>query len=169
MLPNTPYLIEKNEIHPPLDPRKEREGGSFFDFDLVQERLIAAMLICWRMPDRETSWLHVKAHWPDVLRHNFFGDYGDTEAMPRAAALTRRDVAEMEEAFAWMAFVKDRDRKLVAMAVSRLARGDNQVAWGSLKKAMGVQFGSDGLRKRYGRAIESICKALNAAKVLGCA
>lgn len=143
--------------------------SQFWTFEMVQERLIEALLCMRRLPDREAGWQRVRANWPDVVMHSFFGDYGDTDpdARPRPLPLTRRALAEMEEAGEWLMIVKPEDRRLVALAISCLARGDARVPWMQLRGAMGVRFGADGLRKRYGRAINAICNRLNGAEIRG--
>src|SRR3546814_7426400 len=75
------------------------------------------------MPDRERGWLAVKAYWLDLRRHNHFGDYADAEATPRPLPLSRAEIRRMEEASEWLLLVNERDRALVALAVSWLAGG----------------------------------------------
>jgi hypothetical protein len=140
----------------------------FWTFDMVQERLVEAMIICWRNPDRERGWQRIRSAWPDVLRELSAGDYdargGDLRSSDveiRPASLTRVEVAEMEEAFGWLDRVPVEDRKLIGLAIVRLARGHRQVPWRELLKPMGLHRGSDGLRMRYGRAIARIAEALN--------
>lgn len=133
----------------------------FWTFELVQERLIEAMQLWWRMPDRERGWITVRAYWPEMRRHNHFGDYADIEVVPRALPLTRAQIARMEEATEWLGFVKERDRALVALAVTWRARGYESIHWKKLLKPLGVAHGADGLRMRYGRAITAICARLN--------
>jgi hypothetical protein len=130
-------------------------------FDAVEERLVEAMRLWWRAPDRERGWLHIKAMWPDFRRHNWWGDYADTEAEPRRARLTRQQIAEMEEAAEWMRFVPERDRRLVGLAILALASGKARVPWLALRRPMGVKLGADGLRRRYERAVSRIAFALN--------
>lgn len=137
---------------------------SFWTFEAVQERLVEALTLWRRAPDRERGWLHVKAYWPEMRRHHHYGDYADAEATPRALPLSRADVARMTEAAEWLAFVPERDRRLVVLALSEFAGGASQVSWSRLKRAMDIQFGVHGLRKRYSRAITGICTALNRRK-----
>lgn len=143
----------------------EVEGSQFWTFEAVQERLVEAMLLWRRMPDRERGWLAVKAYWPDLRRHNHFGDYADAEATPRPLPLSRAEIRRMEEASEWLLLVSERDRALVALAVSWLAGGRSQVPWRRLLRPLGVTFGADGLRMRYGRAINRIAVALERGKV----
>lgn len=169
MLPDNDETIDIITFYPPNSPSHIREEGRFYSFDDVQERLVEAMLCAWRLPDREAGWQRVKAQWPDVWRHTHFGDYGESasDAVLRPAALTRRDIAEMEEAFDWLAVLKPADRKLVGLAVTALARGEKQVPWLRLLKPMGLQRGAHGLRKRYSRAMAKVCGRINGGNASG--
>jgi hypothetical protein len=142
----------------------------FLSFDDVQDRLVEALLTCWRYPDRERGWQTLRAAWPEISRDVWAGDYdargGDgssSDVALRPAAQTRAEIAEMDEAFGWLDAIAPDDRKLIGLAIRELARGKRVVSWSRLKRAMGVAHGSDGLRMRYGRAIASICAALNGA------
>ena len=148
------------------------EGGvlpaGFLTFDDVQERLVEAMITCWRYPDRERGWQQVRSNWPEALRELSAGDYdargGDgtsSDVAIRLASQTRAEIGEMEEAFGWVAVLDGEDRRLVAMVVTTLARGQREVSWHRLLKRMGVSRGADGLRMRYARAINAICLANN--------
>lgn len=140
-------------------------------FDMVQERLVEAMITCWRHPDRERAWQRVRSTWPEAMieRSQEAGDYdarggqhSSSDVAIRPAALTRRDLAEMEEAFGWLGHIPaGPDRQLVGLAIVQLARGRREVSWRRLLAPMGLKHGSDGLRMRYGRAISSIADALN--------
>jgi len=135
-------------------------------FGDVEERLVAAMLICWRQPNRERGWQQLKAVWPDVFRHTALGDWGDTVdgvSNPdlRPASATRADIAEMEEAFGWLDHVDPADRKLIGLAISRLAGGAAQIPWLKLLRPMGLARGAEGLRKRYERAMGAMVRRIN--------
>lgn len=148
------------------------EGASLpapaWTFDAVQDRLVEAMIVCWRDADRERGWLRVRSLWPEITRDQNEGDsdarggHGlGIEPVIRPAALTRRDVAEMEEAFGWMDAVEPDERRIVGLAVAQLARGRREVSWRAMLHPLGLRYGSDGLRMRYGRAIASIAARLN--------
>jgi hypothetical protein len=145
-------------------------------FDLVQDRLVEAMITCWRHPDRERAWQRVRSTWPEAMieRDQMAGDYdarggegSSSDVAIRPAALTRRDQAEMEEAFAWLDAIDHDDRKLVGLAIVQLARGQREVRWRDLLRAMGLRRGADGLRMRYGRAIAAIAARLNGGNPRG--
>lgn len=145
---------------------------AYLTFDDVQDRLVEAMLTCWRHPDRERGWLRVKAMWPDVMAEP--GDYdargGDLVsdgAALRPASVTRRDIAEMDEAFGWVEAIAPDDRKLVGLAVSMLARGKREVQWRYLLRPMGLTRGADGLRMRYARAMAAVTTRANGGNPQG--
>lgn len=146
-----------------IDPRIEREAGLLLSFDDVQERLVEAMRCSWRQPDRERGWIKVRSLWPAFRRHTWFGDYGESasDAVPRSAPLSRREIAQMDQAFSWVEAVSGDDRRLIGLAVSALARGEGRVPWRRLLGPMGLKLGSDGLRMRYGRAMRKVVERAN--------
>jgi len=141
------------------------------DMDLsfaeVEDRLVQAMLVYWRAPNRELGWMRVRAYWPETSAEA--GDYdargGDLRSSDialRPAALTRAETSAAEQAFGWLDVVAVHDRKLIGLAIARLARGDSQVPWRQLLAPMGLASGADGLRMRYGRAMQRVVKRANA-------
>lgn len=149
-------------------PEGCRKGAAFLSFDDVQERLVEAMITCWRTPDRERGWQQVRSNWPEALRELAVGDYdargGDgtsSEVTLRPASQTRLEIAEMEEAFAWVAALPEGDRRVVGLVVGQLARGQREVSWAKLLRRLGRARGADGLRKQYGRAITAIAMRAN--------
>lgn len=140
--------------------------ASHMTFADVEDRLVEAMLTCWRYPDRERGWQRIRSAWPEISRDVFAGDYdargGDgssSDVAIRPASQTRAEVAEMEEAFGWLDAIAPDDRKLVGLAIIQLARGKREVPWADLLRRMGLDRGADGLRMRYGRALHAICVA----------
>ena len=170
MLPHDNYPIDISITNPPISPSQEREEGRLYSFADVEERLVEAMLVMRRLSDREAGWLRVKASWPDIIRDHEAGDYdargylGNSSDIPlKPLPATRRDIAMMEEAFAWVLAAKPDDRKLIALAIGALARGEKRVPWMKLRKPMGLTRGADGLRMRYERAMRKVVKAANAS------
>jgi len=148
--------------------------GAAWTFEAVQERLVEAMITCWRHPDRERAWQQVRSTWPEVLREQMAGDYDarggegtSSDVAIRPAALTRRDVGEMEEAFGWLDGIEGDERKLIGLALVQLARGGREVQWRRMLHPMGLTHGSDGLRMRYGRALAGIAARLNGGNPRG--
>jgi hypothetical protein len=147
-------------------------------FAAVQERLVEAMITCWRQPDGERAWQRVVASdgpWRLVMAEA--GDYDGgrgagaarAEAAIRPASLTRRELAEMEEAFAWCDALRPEERRIVGLAIAALAGGRREVPWRALLRPMGLERGADGLRMRYGRAIARIAARLNGGNARGLA
>jgi hypothetical protein len=135
----------------------------FLSFTAVEDRLVEALLTCWRYPDRERGWQTLRSAWPEISRTDP-GDHdargGDmTGAVLRPAAQTRAEISEMEEAFGWLDSVAPEDRKLIGLAIVQLAKGKREVSWVDLMRQMGIKRGADGLRMRYSRAITAIAQA----------
>lgn len=134
----------------------------------VEDRLVEAMLTCWRYPDRERGWQRIRSAWPEISRDVWAGDYdarggegSSSDVALRAAAQTRAEVAEMDEAFGWLDAISPEDRKLVGLAIVELARGKREVSWIKMLDRIGMDHGADGLRMRYARAINAICLRQN--------
>lgn len=144
------------------------DAGRFLSYDEVEARLVEAMLICWRQPNRERGWLWVKSAMPEIVREVRLGDYdargGDLVAddvQMRPASLTRADVAAMTEAFGWVEAVEGDDRRLIGLALAELARNEKRVPWKRLIKPMGYEGGSRGLAMRYRRAMMLVTRRAN--------
>lgn len=165
-------MTDNSSFYPPIEApihgsqNEERfRALGLLTFDDVEDRLVEAMALLWQLPDRERGWLKVRAFWPDVRRHNHFGDYGDMgdDARPPRVPLSRAQMAAMDEALGWLDHVDPDDRRLIGMVLRRKA-GGHQVEWMRLLKPMGVRHGADGLRKRYGRALAAVVKRVNATR-----
>lgn len=146
------------------------DAGSFMDFEDVQQRLVEAILVTWRQPDRERMWLTVRAYWPEIHRHTAFGDYDDrggdgvsSDVKLRPAALTRAEVDAATVALSWVSAVKvDDDRLLIGKVLRQLAaRGS--VEWAALREDRVRWKSADGLRMRYRRAMRAVVKRANGA------
>lgn len=151
-----------------VNPAPPMEGrllpNRFMSFDDVQDRLVEAMLTCWRYPDRERGWQAVRCAWPEMSREAWDADHDastSADVALRVASQTREDIAEMEEAFGWLDAVAPDDRKLIGLAITELARGKREVPWRSLMPNLGVRMGVTGVQMRYSRTITAICNAVN--------
>jgi len=150
--------------NPPVNGRKD-----FWTFDMVEERLVEAMELWRRAPDRERAWQHIRAYWPEVLRRPgrlvVDGEHDEREedkAEPRPLPLTRAEVAEMNAAGELLQLAPERDRRLVAIVLAYRARGFDKVPWLRIWDRLGRgKPGPDGLRKRYTRSISDIAIALS--------
>lgn len=150
----------------PSDPRAQREAGALLSFDDVQELLVEAVRNTWRLPDRERGWHKVRSLWPAIRRHTWFGDYGESasDAVPAPLPLTRREIADMDRALAWVEAVHGDDRRLIGLALRELARGEKRVPWRRLLRPMGLKLGEHGLRKRYSRAMRAVVARANLSR-----
>jgi hypothetical protein len=151
----------------------------FWTFDAVEERLIEAMRLWWRSPGGGTWPFAADAPWHLMTRrtrveagglkgrelqlHMQAEDADETrrwQGRERPGPLTRDEVGMRDEATEWLGFVPARDRKLVILVLVQKAAG-RTVSWLKLKPLMGVEFGADGLRKRYSRAVSGVTQRLN--------
>lgn len=156
---------------PPNHPPNHGSQGTVYTFKLVEERLVEAMRLWRRMPDRERGWQHVRALWPElkhgVENRNVGGEISQREATAeppktRRPAPTRDQIAEMEEAGEWLGLVAERDRRLVALALAAKAGGREAVPWQALWERLGRgRPGPRGLQQRYDRAIAGVAMRLN--------
>ncbi len=140
-------------------------------YAVVEERLVEAMQLWRRSPDRERAWLSVRAIWPEITREWALGDYdargylGTSSDVPlKPLPIARAEMARMEEAGTWIGrFVPERDRRLVCVALGFKA-SDRRVPWLRLRQMMGVSFGAAGLSRRYERAIAAVVRGLDRAE-----
>lgn len=144
-------------------------GADLATFAMVEERLVEAWGFLARMPDRERGLHRVRAAWPDILRHNYFGDYADMDAdapPPRAPGLRSAEVDRMEEALDWVKWVPERHRRLIGIVLGMLQKIDDpDWMWVAERMPGGVR--ADACRKRYNRALARICERLNTAENRG--
>ncbi|QAY77911.1 hypothetical protein [Sphingosinicella sp. BN140058] len=151
--------------------REDASKSGSFTFQQVEDRLVEAMDLWRRSPDRERGWLHVKACWPEVVRQgwrvNTDGEHDEREAVqePRRPRPTRAQIEAMVEASEWLLLAPEEDRRLVAAVLVCYARGMKKVPWMKIWDRFGRgRPGPDGLRMRYSRAITAIAKALGQNK-----
>lgn len=133
----------------------------FWTFDMVEERLVETVHLWRRSPGDGRSPFATDGPWELVKREVYGPDVDKDAPLPRLP-LRRSEVAARDEASGWLLIVPERDRRLVVLAVTELAKGAAQVPWMRLRRPMGLKLGADGLRKRYTRAIQAICQRLNA-------
>lgn len=147
------------------------DTGRLLSFDDVQERLVEAIRVVWRQPDRERAWLTVRAYWPDSM---IVGEDGDSDARGgvvgvtssdvklRPASLTRREVGDAEEALSWLSAVgADDDRLLIGKVLRQMAAREGSVAWAVLREDRRRWRTADGLRMRYRRSMAAVVKRAN--------
>lgn len=136
----------------------------------VQDRMAEAMRHWWRSSDSEARF-SLGGRISSIWRQAFTDKLALIEQLdmepspPTALPLSRGDIKRMNEAAEWMAFVPEADRRLVVMALVKLASGSKTVPWLVIWKALGRgKPGPDGLRSRYSRAITCVANALNGGK-----
>lgn len=161
-----------NPPYPPLGIRwmmieNQIEEDGFMNFQTVEERLVEAMAVLWRSGDRERAWLRGSTLpiWREVVAEH--RDASPDDAAIVTCALTRAEVMRADEAMGWVAaWVASGDtRRVVGLVLSYLAAGNPRVDWPTIWERAGGKRGgwtTEGLRKRYGRAINGICSKLNA-------
>ena len=141
-----------------------KENAQYWTFDLVQERLVEAMEL-WRRSPGGGKWPFA-SDGPWHLIRKEWSDWDARDPKPlRSLPLTRDEVRRRDEASGWFAIINERDRPLVVLAITYLARGYGQVPWKRMLAPLGLKFGSDGLRMRYGRAIRALAMDLERRKV----
>ena len=177
IFPREPEAVEMTNYNPPIDPpnslplgritsqlqtdpRLEAAAGLFWSFDMVQERLVEAVHLWRRSPGGGRSPFATDGPW-ELVKRELFGPAVDKDAPLPRLPLRRSEVAIRDQTSDWLGWVQERDRRLVVLAVTKLAQGHGQVPWMDLRKPMGVALGADGLRMRYSRAIQAICHRLN--------
>ena len=86
----------------------------------------------------------------------------EADAPRRLPGLTVAEVGRMDEAFGWVEQVDPRERKLLGIVLTRMHREHAaRPAWLEASRdwcrATGEEAQPDTLRKRYGRALRTIC------------
>lgn len=123
-----------------------------------------------RMPDRERGWQRTgtMSLWrqaSSTLGMTGIEQVGymlaDRDQSPRMPGLTTVQVGQMNEALAWAEWVGEADRRILGHGLAQLARGASRISWSKMMADMGKAHGKDGLRMRYGRAINRICILLD--------
>jgi hypothetical protein len=142
-------------------------------YDDVEQRMVEAMQHWWRSHDPEARFSlggRISSAWRqyfptrlDLAIWGMLADAPEAEA-PKALPLSRADMQRMTEASDWLAHVPEDDRRLVVLALTKLAAGHKRVPWSKLLRPLGHQHGADRLRMRYSRALTKVCQALNLAE-----
>lgn len=142
--------------------------ATFWRFVDVEQRLIEAMSVVVRSPDRERKWLGASGSsiWRMVQDEELQAD--DKPIVTRA--FTRQQQALSSEAMGWVAawVPSGPTRRVLGIAlVAQVLDDGERPDWPWIWARMGGKAGgwtTEGLRKRYSRAITAIAKALNARR-----
>lgn len=131
-------------------------------FKDVERGLVEVMELWRRTPDSgRGSPFASDGPW-ELADRDLYGPDVDKDVPLRPAPLSRAEVAERDRVSAWIELVNERDRRLVSLAIVQMSRrGYKSPGFKELLPEMGLRLGSDGLRKRYNRAIYKIASALN--------
>lgn len=147
------------------------EVGRVLTFAEVQERLVEAMILWRRSPGGgrwpfagDGPWHLVRddGSWQAAWDHNLNALQTGRPATekPRPLPLSRAEVAERDRVSEWLRFVPERDRRLVVLALTQLARGHSSPRWSVIRPMLNAEIGTRGLAQRYSRAITNIVKSL---------
>ena len=131
-------------------------------FAEVEQAMVEAIELWRRSPGsgRGSPWAP-DAPW-DLGDQPLYGPEVDKDVPLRPAPLTRAEVGVRDAVSAWLMLVPEQHRRLVSLAINQMARkGYKSPGFKELLAPMGVAFGSDGLRKRYNRALFGITAYLN--------
>lgn len=140
--------------------------AEMWTYEMVETRLVEALLCARRVSDREAGWLRLRAWWPDVVRATWLGDYGGdgvdgaSAVRVRPLPLTREQIAQMRETEGWLGRYLDEDaRRLVLLALGFLAAG-RRIGWLRIGRATRVRVSAEALRRRYIEALARIACGL---------
>ncbi len=162
-----------NSINNPPKPSSQlREVGSetFWTFAAVEERLVEAVLAWWHCEPGRWPWA-ADGPW-SLGGTELYGPDVDKDAPVRRAPLTRDEIAERDEACAWIESVAEGDRRIVVLGAMQLAAGATRISWKRLRTKLEAgpgmvagapRIGERGLGQRYSRALSMIAQKLNAA------
>lgn len=194
-LPKDTQVIDPVILYPPINPPKLGKAGRFagkgcamtarvWTFDLVEARLVEAMGLLDRLPRGGPAPLRAADGPWDLVQPDEWGrGLGFIEALAMMAerredaartprtALSIAEVGRMEEALDWVARyvpAKRELRRVVGAAAAMLARGETiggRVCWRELKARGRFANSPDALRMSYSRAIGTIAKGLDRARV----
>lgn len=166
--------------NPPNQSSQLREED-FWTFDAVKERLIDAFEL-WRRSPGGGKWPFASdAPWHLMTRRTRLSaaDYkagrelqlhiqreDDEEARrrdgrERSGPLNREEVARRDEATEWLTWMAEDARRVVVLALTQLASGREAIDWKIVRKRLGTEVASNGMWKRYSRAITAVANRLN--------
>lgn len=127
------------------------------------EQAMVEMIELWRRSPgsgRGSPW-GKDAPW-DLGDQPLYGPDVDKDVPLRPAPLTRAEVGVRDAVTAWVMLVPEQHRRLVVLAINQMSRkGYKSPGFKELLPEMGMAHGSDGLRKRYNRALFGIARHLN--------
>lgn len=162
-------MLINQGFNPPAQPPK---SGSFvsssqlYDYHAVVAELVEVAALWHRSP--RAGHARLRSAWPRDTIDLYADAWGRSMmepngAMPAPAPLTRAEVDLRDRVSEWLLLVPDEtNRRVLALVVAAKAAGAARVPWAKIMRAMGVARGREGIKKRYERAVDAICMALNA-------
>lgn len=161
-------MIEKHTnnppVHPPINGRMNKTS-LIYDYHAVEAELVEAAALWHRSP--RVGPAPLRSAWPRDTIDLYADAWGRSMMEPGGAApaplpLTRGEVAARDAVSEWLMLVEDEtSRRVLALAVSAKAAGAARVPWSRIMRAMGQARGREGIKKRYERGIDAICRGLN--------
>jgi len=136
----------------------------------VEARLIEAMEVLLRSPDREGGWIGSRGSSIWRMVQDDLSEAAPDDRPIVTCAFTRQQQDRATEALGWVAkwVPAGTTRKVVArVLIAHVLDDDARVDWSDVWMRMGGApsgWTTEGLRKRYGRALTVICNALNARR-----
>lgn len=140
-------------------------AGRLLSFDDVQDRLVEAIDVRLRSQGSgywpfasDGPWHLIQRDWEQLVNDALQG----RDAPLRRRAPSRAELAAMRVRLEWLMLVaKDDDRRLLVVALTKLARGHAQVPWRALVEDRPRWRAPDALRMRYGRALSALTMRVN--------
>jgi hypothetical protein len=153
-------LVSREFVSP--NPPVPGEGRELQDYESVEARLVEAFDVLRRLPDPAPGpQLRTMALWREVVPDRTDIDNTPSPARP---GVSRDEMARMDEALAWCEWLTPATRRVVGAAVSWQAQGRGALRWAEIRRGLGVDTTTDGLRMAYSRALSRICGKLNAGR-----
>lgn len=146
------YALEKQDVWTP---------------QMVEDRLVHALDVYRRLPDRERGWLNasIMSIWRQRIRERQV-DYPpevDTSRPIMTAQASRDQLREADEALGWCdRWLNAHERKLVSLALLQVAAGYTNIRWDVVRRMAGwtKSLTTDTMRKQYSRALSKIATRL---------
>lgn len=133
---------------------------------LVEERLIEAILVFAREPDRERGWLHVGSNMPDYVYSK--EDWGNwtLAAPPRQTPSDAVEVDRAEATLGWLSIPSMGQRLVMRPVLIAKSLGKKRIPWDEIRKTTGWGKTSKYLLKsQYRQGIQAIVKDLNEPEI----
>lgn len=151
-----------------LPPMEGCAASGLWTYEAVEARLIEAMWVSRRMPDREGMWQSLRAYWPDIVRERCLGDYdaygylGNSSDLPEARiSIPPAQMDRASVATDWLALLDDEASRLRVKLALEWKVGGRRVGWTRIGRIMGVKAGREAIKVKYIEAVAYITCRLN--------